>query len=139
MSSFNCNECGTAIIDTDKGCVTACEHWPMDGLRITTDVSNQPLIMDGLALQYPTPKQIDHDIIEQLSLHQQKIVALEMERVFHKTCIKNLVERLSMLEGKLNMLEVKHAAIEQQFLEILSHGCCIPIYSKHQGPVEGNG
>lgn len=85
------------------------------------------------ALQPPTQaKQIDHDIIEQLSLFRQQIADQETAKVFHMTCIENLVERLNEVEGKVK-------AIEQQFLEILSHGCCIPVCSKHQGPLEGNG
>lgn len=141
-------------------------------------------------LQCPTPEQIDHDIIGQLSMFQQEIADLETARVFHMACIENLVERLNDLEQKsqfrfaegfhkgresvlrtnqsgcccilndsdeiisvcgaheqwedsllkqLNKTEEKLKAIEQQFLEILSHGCCIPVCSKHQGPIEGNG
>jgi hypothetical protein len=29
MSSFLCDKCGTAIIDTDKGYVTECVHHPL--------------------------------------------------------------------------------------------------------------
>lgn len=140
-----------------------------------TDVSNEPLL-------YPTPGQIDHEILEQLSLFRQKIADLETAKVFHMTCIENLVERLNVLEknsqfrfaegfsrGKESVLRtnrsgcsciindsddvisvcgaheqwqdnltMKLKAIEQQFLEILSHGCCIPACSKHQG-MKGNG
>ena len=28
MSHFNCEHCGTAIIDTPDGYVTGCEHYP---------------------------------------------------------------------------------------------------------------
>jgi len=29
MSSFNCDQCGKPIIDTDNGYVTECEHHPL--------------------------------------------------------------------------------------------------------------
>ena len=29
MSSYYCEHCGAAIIDSPKGYVTGCEHWPM--------------------------------------------------------------------------------------------------------------
>jgi hypothetical protein len=29
MSSFLCDKCGAAIIDTDKGYVTECVHYPL--------------------------------------------------------------------------------------------------------------
>ena len=86
----------------------------------------------GGYLGSPTPGQVDHDIIEQLSMFRQKIADLETAKDFHMACIENLVDRLNEAENKLK-------AIEQQFLEILSHGCCIPVCSKHQGPLEGNG
>ena len=28
MSHFNCEHCGTAIIDTPDGYITGCEHYP---------------------------------------------------------------------------------------------------------------
>ena len=135
---------------------------------------------DGLALQSPTPEQIDTDIIGELSKFRQKIADLETARAFHMTCIDNLVERLNVLESKSqfrfaegyhkgreailrtnqsgcccivndsdeivsvcgaheqwgdNLLK-KLKTIEDQFLEILSHGCCIPACSKHRGPDE---
>lgn len=37
-----------------------------------------------------------------------------------------------------NLLK-KLKTIENQFLEILSHGCCIPACSKHRGAIEGTG
>jgi hypothetical protein len=30
MSSFQCEKCGTACIDTDRGYITGCEHYPVD-------------------------------------------------------------------------------------------------------------
>lgn len=30
MSSFNCEHCGKAIIDTQRGYVTECPHYPLD-------------------------------------------------------------------------------------------------------------
>lgn len=30
MSSFNCEKCGTPIIDTPRGYITECEHYPLD-------------------------------------------------------------------------------------------------------------
>ena len=30
MSSFDCEKCGAPIIDTPKGYVTECEHYPLD-------------------------------------------------------------------------------------------------------------
>lgn len=30
MSSFICEHCGTAIIDSDTGYVTGCEHYPVE-------------------------------------------------------------------------------------------------------------
>lgn len=181
MSSYNCNECGTAIIDTDNGYVTACDHWPMDRNRITTDVSNKPFVMDGLALQSPTPEQIDTDIIGELSKFRQKIAVLETAKEFNAHIHDNIIDRLCNLENKSqfrfaegyhkgreailrtnqsgcccivndsdeivsvcgaheqwgdNLLK-KLKTIENQFLEILSHGCCIPACSKHRGAIEG--
>lgn len=30
MSNFNCEQCGTAIIDSPAGYVTGCEHYPIE-------------------------------------------------------------------------------------------------------------
>ena len=31
MSSFVCSACGTLIIDSPRGYLTGCEHWPLEG------------------------------------------------------------------------------------------------------------
>jgi len=36
MSSFNCERCGTAIIDTEYGYITSCEHYKSDKKAIDT-------------------------------------------------------------------------------------------------------
>jgi len=33
MSSFTCEHCGTDILDTEKGYITECEHYPFDTLK----------------------------------------------------------------------------------------------------------
>ena len=32
MSSFECPDCKTAIVDTPHGCITQCEHYPFEKL-----------------------------------------------------------------------------------------------------------
>lgn len=34
MSSFNCPECGTAIIDSPKGYITSCEHHKAENVNV---------------------------------------------------------------------------------------------------------
>lgn len=31
MSNFNCEKCGTALLDTPQGYITECEHYPFEG------------------------------------------------------------------------------------------------------------
>ena len=113
MSSFNCNDCGTEIIDTDKGYVTACEHWPMDRAYITTSAINSTgMPMDGLALQSPTPEQIDADIIGELSNFRQKIADLETAKEMNVHIHDNIIARLKEAEDKLK-------TIEDQFLHFI--------------------
>lgn len=33
MSNFNCEYCGKPIIDTPRGHVTGCEHYPLSGVE----------------------------------------------------------------------------------------------------------
>lgn len=73
---------------------------------------NDKLSVGGLALQSPTPEQIDHDILEQLSMFRQKIADLQTAKDFHMACIENLVDRLNEAEGKLK-------SIEEQFLQFI--------------------
>ena len=37
MSHFNCEKCGTLLIDTDRGYITGCEHYPADILPDSRD------------------------------------------------------------------------------------------------------
>lgn len=39
MSSFTCSECGAEIIDTRRGYVTECEHWPLERKILGDDPS----------------------------------------------------------------------------------------------------
>lgn len=80
------------------------------------------------------PEQEGPDLVGEIVLLSQKIADLETAKTFHMACIENLVERLNDTGKKLK-------AIEQQFLEIISHGCCIPVCSKHQrtAEIKGNG
>ena len=66
----------------------------------------------GGHLGSPTPGQVDHDIMEQLSLFRQKIADLETAKDFHMACIENLVDRLNEAEDKLK-------SIEEQFLQFI--------------------
>ncbi len=33
MSTFICDKCGTAILDSENGYVTGCEHWPLEKIE----------------------------------------------------------------------------------------------------------
>lgn len=33
MSNFECEKCGTAIIDSPRGYVTGCDHYPLSGIE----------------------------------------------------------------------------------------------------------
>lgn len=33
MSNFNCEHCGTAIIDTSRGYITSCEHYKAEDIN----------------------------------------------------------------------------------------------------------
>lgn len=37
MSSFNCEHCGAACIDTDKGYVSGCKHYPIDADNVPSE------------------------------------------------------------------------------------------------------
>lgn len=39
MSSFICEYCGTHIIDTDKGYITGCEHYPLPERKDMTETT----------------------------------------------------------------------------------------------------
>lgn len=53
MSSFQCEQCSTMIIDSDKGYVTGCEHWPIERNIIT--------VIGDLAFTSPIEKLICSD------------------------------------------------------------------------------
>ncbi len=72
MSSFDCNECGTAIIDSDYGYVTACVHWPRE--NVTTTVSNKPYLTNELALQSPTPEQELPDLVGEMVENYKELI-----------------------------------------------------------------
>lgn len=41
MSSFNCEHCGTAIIDTPRGYITSCEHYPLEVVDVKEQASKR--------------------------------------------------------------------------------------------------
>lgn len=47
MSSFKCEKCGENIIDTDKGYITFCEHYPKEKITKPSEI-----FMDDEALWY---------------------------------------------------------------------------------------
>jgi len=54
MSSFNCEHCGTAIIDTPDGYVTECEHYPL--LKSSERVQKKEYmqeIWERMLIKYP--------------------------------------------------------------------------------------
>ena len=59
MSSFNCEHCGTPIIDTHRGYVTGCPHWPLENIRPGIE------IIDGIALLSRQHRQKDNSKIIQ--------------------------------------------------------------------------
>lgn len=44
MSSFNCEHCGKAIIDTQRGYVTECPHYPLDNVQCKVAGKYYPFI-----------------------------------------------------------------------------------------------
>lgn len=66
----------------------------------------------GGYLGSPTPEQIDHDIIGELSRLRQKVADLETAKEFNAHIHENITKRLNEAEGKLE-------AIEEQFLHFI--------------------
>lgn len=66
----------------------------------------------GGHLGSPTPEQIDHDIIGELSSLRQKIADLETAKEFNAHIHDNIIKRLNEVERKLE-------AIEEQFLHFI--------------------
>ena len=36
MSSFKCSKCGVDILDTEKGYITGCKHYPLENIPISS-------------------------------------------------------------------------------------------------------
>lgn len=85
-------------------------HDSEEGLMSPNSIDDMP--MDGLALQSPTPEQIDHDIIGELSKLRQKVSDLETAKEFNAHIHDNIIKRLNEAERKLE-------AIEEQFLHFI--------------------
>lgn len=47
MSNFNCEHCGAACIDSPRGYVTGCEHYPAEGTTMKTATKEKPILFSG--------------------------------------------------------------------------------------------
>jgi len=55
MSSFTCPECDTRIIETERGYVTECEHFPLEEMNVPSEIDGKPIrkqIADRLQFGY---------------------------------------------------------------------------------------
>lgn len=49
MSSFTCEICGAQILDTEKGYITGCEHYPLMGGAVSNKNKTEILeLLDGI-------------------------------------------------------------------------------------------
>lgn len=78
MSSFNCEHCGTAIIDTPRGYITSCEHHKAEDITdiakskdsLTTWNYYEKKVMDAMRNLHKSQVDIPHefaDVVKELT------------------------------------------------------------------------
>ena len=62
MSSFLCSECGAEIIDTPRGYVTECPHWPLERKKSVANLETLAVLTGQKSISDMTDEELREHI-----------------------------------------------------------------------------